>query len=96
MDDDYLYEEFGISKPANYEQIKRDEEERRAMEAEEAKRTVEQIPQKDNDTDDLEDAHPENDKNTHEPTDKQKKTFKNWLKSFFAKAPWNTGAALEW
>lgn len=96
VDDDYLYEEFGISKPANYEQIKRDEEERRAMEAEEAKRTAEQIPQKDNDTDDLEDAHPENDKHTHEPTDKQKKTFKNWLKSFFAKAPWNTGAALEW
>ena len=36
------------------------------------------------------------DKDLPEPTEKQKKTFKNWLKSFFAKAPLSGGAALEW
>lgn len=100
VDDDYLYEEFGISKPADYEQIKRDEEERRAREAEEAKRAAEQIPQKDGGTDDdpadPEEEQPGDGKDLREPDEKQKKTFKNWLKSFFAKAPWNTGAALEW
>lgn len=103
VDDDYLYEEFGISKPANYEQIKRDEEERRAREAEEAKQAAEQIPQKDGGTDDdpdkpadPEEEQPGDGKDLPEPDEKQKKTFKNWLKSFFAKAPWNTGAALEW
>lgn len=100
VDDDYLYEEFGISKPADYEQIKRDEEERRAREAEEAKRAAEQIPQKDDGTDDDPEkpADPEEEQpgDGKEPDEKQKKTFKNWLKSFFAKAPWNTGAALEW
>ncbi len=100
IDDDYLYEEFGICKPADYEQIKRDEEERRAREAEEAKRAAEQIPQKDGGTDDdpadPEEEQPGDGKDLPEPDEKQKKTFKNWLKSFFAKAPWNTGAALEW
>jgi len=103
VDDDYLYEEFGISKPANYEMIKKEEQERRAREAEEAKAAAEQIPQNDGDTEDDpdKDNNPENgeqgdDKDLPEPTEKQKKTFKNWLKSFFAKAPWNTGAVLEW
>lgn len=103
VDDDYLYEEFGISKPANYEMIKKEEQERRAREAEEAKAAAEQIPQNDGDTEDDpdKDNKPGNGeqgdgKDLPEPDEKQKKTFKNWLKSFFAKAPWNTGAVLEW
>lgn len=102
IDDDYLYEEFGISKPANYEMIKKDEEQC-AREVEEAKAAAGQIPQNDNDSEENPDKgnNPENaeqdvDKNLLEPTEKQKKTFKNWVKSFFAKAPWNTGAVLEW
>lgn len=103
VDDDYLYEEFGISKPANYEMIKKEEQERRAREAEDARAAAEQIPQNDGDTEDdpdkdntPEDAEQGDDKELPEPTEKQKKTFRNWLKSFFAKAPWNTGAVLEW
>ena len=103
IDDDYLYEEFGVSKPADYDRIKRDEEEQRAREAEEARSAAEQIPQKDGDTDDdtdkqadPEDEQPDYGKDLPEPDKKQKKSFRNWLKSFFAKAPWNTGAALEW
>lgn len=103
IDDDYLYEEFGISKPANYETIKKVEEERRAREAEEAKAGAEQILQNDGDTEDDpdKDNNPENgkqgdDKDLPEPAEKQKKTFKNWLKSFFAKAPLSDGAVLDW
>ncbi len=36
------------------------------------------------------------DKDLPELTEKQKKLSKNWLKSFFAKAPLSGGAALEW
>ncbi len=49
VDDDYLYEEFGVSKPAGYELMKREEEERRAREAEEAKAAAAQIVQTDDD-----------------------------------------------
>lgn len=103
VDDDYLYEEFGISKPANYEMIKKEKQERRAREAEEAKAAAEQIPQNDGGTEDdpdkdnnLRNGEQGDDKDLPGPDEKQKKTFKNWLKSFFAKAPWNTGAVLEW
>ncbi len=68
-----------------------------------AKRKAGQIPQKDGDTDDDpdKDNNPENgengdNKDLPEPTEKQKKTFKNWLKSFFVRAPWDTGADLGW
>lgn len=103
VDDDYLYEEFGISKPANYEAIKKEEQEQRAREAETAKAAAEQIPQNDGDTEDDPDkdnnpgnGEQDDDKDLPEPTEKQKKTFKNWLKRFFAKAPWRAGAVLEW
>ena len=44
------------------------------------------------------DDEPENsdDKKNPEPSPKQKKSFKNWLRSFFAKAPQPGGADLEW
>ena len=44
------------------------------------------------------DDEPENsdDKKNAEPSPKQKKSFKNWLRSFFAKAPQPGGADLEW
>lgn len=103
VDDDYLYEEFGISKPTNYEMIKKEEEERRVREAEEAKDTAEQIPQNDGDTEDDSDTpnnskeeQPGNGKNLPQPTEKQKRTFKNWLKSFFSQAPVSNGADLDW
>lgn len=103
VDDNYLYEEFGISKPANYEVIKKEEQERYAREAEDAKAAAEQIPQNDGDTEDdpdkdnnLGNGEHGDDKDLPEPTEKQKKTFKNWLKGFFAKAPLSGGAALEW
>ena len=94
VDDDYLYEEFGISKPANYEMIKKEEQERRAREAEEAKAAAEQIPQNDGDTEDDpdKDNNPENgeqgdDKDLPEPTEKQKKDFQKLAEKFFRKSP---------
>ncbi len=103
VDDDYLYEEFGISKPANYEMIKKEEQERRAREAEETKAAAEQIPQNDGDMEDDpdKDNNQENEergdgKDLPELDEKQKKTFKDRLKSFFVKAPLSGGADLGW
>ena len=49
-------------------------------------------------SDEGDDDEPENsdDKKNSEPSPKQKKSFKNWLRSFFAKAPQPGGADLEW
>ncbi|MBD5346494.1 MAG: DUF935 family protein [Bacteroides sp.] len=97
VDDDYLYEEFGIRKPTNYEQIKRDEEERRAREAEEAARAAEQIPQNDDEPDAVDNASDDpTSPNTPPAPQKKKKKFRNWMQRFFGRAPRSGGAALEW
>ncbi len=103
VDNDYLYEEFGVSKPANYEMIKKEEEERRALEAEKARAAAEQIPQNDSDMEDdpdkgnnSENKGQGNDKDLPKPAGKPKKTLKNRLKNFFAKAPRGGGAGLDW
>lgn len=80
IDDDYLYEEFGIDKPANYEQLKAEQ------------KTAEQADRIPSPKKELEPANKGRD---DEPTPKQKRNFRNWLKGFFVKAPAD-GAALDW
>ena len=80
IDDDYLYEEFGIDKPANYEQLK-------AEQREAAQAALVPTPKKE--------PEPANKGRDDEPTPKQKRNFRNWLKGFFVKAPAD-GAALDW
>lgn len=67
IDDDYLYEEFGIDKPANYEQLK-------AEQREAAQAALIQTPNKE--------PEPANKGRDDEPTQRQKKNFQNWLKGF--------------
>ena len=89
VSDDYLYEEFGIEKPANYEQMKKEQEDERIRK----EAAAAQIRKQDDD-----------DKNTDkddsgkepEPTPAQKKSFRSWLAGFFGKAPSDGGAALDW
>lgn len=85
--DDYLYEEFGIEKPAGYEQMKREQEEK-CVRKEEEERAAQQIRRE-------EEEKTEGNKGA-ELTTTQKKSFRNWLSRFFGKAPSDGGAALEW
>ena len=87
VSDDYLYEEFGVEKPADYDKLKAEQQKKEAL----ASIANQQLPADDDD-------EPENsdDKKNAEPSPKQKKSFKNWLRSFFAKAPQPGGADLEW
>ncbi|MCM1234748.1 MAG: DUF935 domain-containing protein [Ruminococcus flavefaciens] len=91
IDDDFLYEKFGISKPADYASIKREEGEKIAQ-------TEQQSPEqiKHTNEDSAEQSEPDNEENETRPDGKDKKTFKNRLKSFFVKAPSASGAALDW
>ena len=88
VSDDYLYEEFGVEKPADYDKLKAEQQQKKEALASIANQ---QLPADDDD-------EPENsdDKKNSEPSPKQKKSFKNWLRSFFAKAPQPGGADLEW
>lgn len=79
VEDDYLYEEFGIDKPKNYEQLKKEQAEKRETSPQIPVQAKEKAPQ-------------EKDKKT----DKEERTFRNWFKRFFGKAPEEDGAALEW
>ena len=88
VSDDYLYEEFGIEKPANYEQLKQQQEEERIRK----ETAAAQIRGQENDEKEKE---KEEDGKT-EPTPAQKKSFRNWLARFFGKAPSGGGAVLDW
>lgn len=86
VDDDYLYDEFGISKPKNYEQLKKEQEETTQTIAKQS------VPltniQKEQEEEDIE--QPQNN-----PQEK-KQTFKNWFTRFFGLAPKENGADLDW
>lgn len=87
--DDYLYEEFGVDKPENYNNLKAESEKRRQMFRQEpatAKTGLE--------TDD--DEPKEIPGKQTEPTSKQKKNFVNWLTGFFGHAPKDNDGALGW
>lgn len=89
--DDYLYEEFGIEKPADYGQMKKEKEQE---ERERKEQAAAQIPgrQDDGDGGKKEDGTSKE----SEPATGQKKSFRSWLDRFFGKAPSRDGAALEW
>ena len=81
VDDDYLYEEFGIDKPRNYEQLKKEQQE--------SSITSKQIlPTNPNNK--LPEKHKE------EEVKEEKLSFKNWFNRFFGKAPQHDGADLDW
>ena len=83
--DDYLYEEFGIEKPANYDELKKRQEEKAAeIEAATDRKREE------------EEEIPETGKKTPKEKKNALKNVYNRLKRFFAEAPGEDGAALEW
>jgi len=87
IDDDYLYEKFGVEKPKNYEQQKKLQ-----LQLEEKKSREEALQQQNK-----EEKNPDgssqssNSQASQPPTSK----FKNRLRSFFVKAP-KDGAHLDW
>ena len=49
VDDDYFYETYGLPKPANYEQLKREQEERRQAALDAVRNAAKEEPAKDDD-----------------------------------------------
>ena len=86
VSDDYLYEEFGIEKPADYERMKKEQEEQRQRKESAAAQIRKQV---DGDNGGEGDDGPE-------PAPRQKRSFRSWLAGFFAKAPSRGGADLDW
>lgn len=96
MDDDYLYEEFGIEKPADYDNMKRRQEEERLRREEAERNAASLIAQ----TEDGEPAgdDPDGDNNKQDPpaAPAPKNSLRNRLLRFFGLAPWRAGADLDW
>lgn len=89
VSDDYLYKEFGIEKPANYEQMKKKQEDERARK----EAAAAQIRKQDGDD---KKADGDGSGKVPAPTPAQKKSLRSWLAGFFGKAPSGGGAALDW
>ncbi len=91
IDDDYLYEQFGIDKPADYDAVKA-QALQRALELEQ------RIQGKDAPDEDPQDA-PEgedDDKEDDKEQPKDNKSLRNRLRAFFGRAPQGDGADLSW
>lgn len=95
VEDDFLYEEFGISKPAEYDRIKREEQARRAQENE-SQLMASMIPEEEERYEEAEETDNIATGNTGVQSPKRKRSFANWLRSFFVGAPSHDGAALDW
>ena len=80
VDDDYLYEEFGIDKPRNYEQLKKEQQEKNTVKEPIQPTKQVNIP-------------PQEQKGEEK---EEKLSFKNWVKRFFGIAPGQDGADLDW
>ena len=92
IDDDYLYEEFGIEKPKDYEAQKTAQEQQRIDREQQAQAALQAAQQPHHDEDDDED---DDKKKLNEPPT-TKKGFKNLWRRFFAWAPSRHGADLDW
>lgn len=97
VDDDYLYDEFGVEKPSDYDERKKiiaEEIRRREEDERNAAAFIRQVSESDDVSDDTDD-NPDDDKSL--PADKTaKKSFRNLLRRFFGFAPLTGGADLEW
>ena len=92
VDDNYLYEEFGIDKPANYERLKKERETR----ATEKQATREKAATAGEPGEKEGEEILETTKKTPEEKKNALKNAYNWLKRFFGKAPGKNGAVLKW
>ena len=89
--DDYLYEEFGIEKPADYNELKK-RQEAGAAGIQKAKEKAATTGEREEEEEEM----PETGKKTPKEKKNALKNAYNWLKRFFAKAPGKDGAVLEW
>jgi len=90
ISDDYLYEEFGIPKPDNYDQIKEQAQATAAAIREGKKEDKTEDPDADGD----ESTEPKGKKSTSKKNEDRK--FIDRLRSFFGEAPDSAGADLDW
>lgn len=93
VDDDWLYEEFGIEKPKDYEAQKTAQEQQRIDREQQAQAALLAAQQTHHDED--EDEEEDDKKKQNEPPT-TKKGFRNWWRRFFAWAPSRHGADLDW
>lgn len=86
--DDWLYETFGIDKPKNYDELKKEIEEQSTQ------NRLGAIEQEDDNLDERTDKTPV----THQKSNKKekKRTFKDWFMRFFGFAPKENGAEYDW
>ena len=90
VSDDYLYEEFGIPKPDDYDQIKEQAQATAAAIREGKKEDKTEDPDADVD----ESTEPKGKKSTSKKNEDRK--FIDRLRSFFGEAPDSAGADLDW
>ena len=95
--DEFLYEEFGIEKPADYDKLKQQQLESQQASSAALQNQTDDETQKNNEPDTPNQPNKPNQPNEpNEPDNKTKSSFHNWIKAFFAKAPNADGADLDW
>lgn len=96
ISDDYLYDTFGVEKPANYEDIKKKMEENMLLKQVLSAPGMQDLPEEESQEED-----PNNPKMQKKPGEqhgsaRKRRSIRSMLGSFFARAPRSRGADLEW
>lgn len=95
ISDDYLYETFGIEKPQNYNEMKKQIEEDHLLQQMLSSPGMQFHEGEDDQGEDPDKPKPQK-KPGEQPGQKKGRTIKGFLGGFFARAPRDRGAALEW
>ena len=91
VDDDWLYEQFGVEKPKDYDAQKKAQQDDLARQLQQLA-----VPQPQPDDDDNDDDDEEGKKKPEPQAPKSGKGFRNWWHRFFDWAPMGSGADLDW
>lgn len=85
VDDEYLYKEFGIDKPKNYEQLKKEQQ-----------NITDVLPNRLPESDSVQEEPEREEKPPTGNKKGRKRTFKDWFMNFFGFAPKKNGAESDW
>lgn len=95
ISDDYLYDTFGIEKPQNYNQLKKQLEDEHLLSQMLSSPGMQFQQGEEEQGEDPDKPKPQK-KPGEQPDEKKGRTLKNIFGHFFARAPRSRGAALEW
>lgn len=96
ISDDYLYDTFGVEKPANYEELKKKMEEDMLVQQQLSSSGMQYLSGEDKQGEEPDNPKPQKKPGEQPGSARKSRSIRSMMSSFFARAPRSRGADLEW